>query len=61
MMDREAEQRRVDPKRLAEFVIQSGNLARSGCPPKLPKKGSIARLVIDCGERARGRKPDDAE
>jgi hypothetical protein len=60
-MTDELRQTRIDPVRTAALIVAAGDAARAGAPVRLPAKGSAARLILDAGERARGRKPDDAE
>jgi hypothetical protein len=59
-MDREAAARPVDAAKVAKMVIAAGEMARGRVPPPLPPKGSIARLVIEAGAKARNEKiPDE--
>jgi hypothetical protein len=59
MAEEAAQRRKMDPVQFAAFVTKCGEYAKSGCPPKLPPRGSTARLVILAGRKARGEKVDD--
>jgi hypothetical protein len=60
-MSDELRQKALNPGRVAALVIAAGDAARSGCPPPLPPKGSVARFVVLAGMKARGEKdiPDE--
>jgi hypothetical protein len=57
-MSNELAERTLDPAKVAKLISEAGDRARSGAPTKLPPRGSAARPIIDCGERARGRKTE---
>ena len=62
----------ADPAAVAQLIVDSGAKARASnksvdigtgrrkpLKPDLPAKGTAACLILDAGERARGRVPDD--
>jgi hypothetical protein len=63
VMDSMTEELRSQPinaERTARLITAAGDWVRAGCPPKLPPKGSTARLIVISGMLARNEKiPDD--
>ena len=43
----------IDPAATAELIVRAGRVARGEVPTPLPPKGSVARLIVEAGMRAR--------
>jgi hypothetical protein len=59
MINEELRSRPLDTAAGARLISEAGDRARAGAPVKLPPRGSVARLIVLAGRKARGEKVDD--